>query len=364
MSGVLEAIDAAGSASGRLRVHLFFRNVQGLWACTDPKCSAVPTEFRSDERRVGRLYAQPVHQCVCGSRVLELLYCQTCGDLFLGGFRSIDGGQANSIATMLVPDPPGLELVPDQTEIGRTAGSYVVYWPRPTQSVDDEEWDRAPYSFQFRKGILDPKSGRLTSGVFEHTGWSFHVSPQPARAGGATLDVSRVPAFPIKCPNCGDNWERDRRRPVEDAKRTQSPIRAMRTGFEKISQVLTDALLRGVGEPHKLVVFSDSRQDAAKLSAGLEKRHYQDLVRQLLAQAFDEYGRSDIDAYERVESGSKDHEDVTAWRRFSERYPTEALLLSAVIRGLATPEQALQADEIESSFCPRSGSARAYGGSR
>ena len=46
----------------------------------------------------------------------------------------------------------------------------------------------------------------------------------------------------------------------------------MRTGFEKVTQVLGDALLRGIADDareRKLVAFTDSRQDAAKLSAGL-----------------------------------------------------------------------------------------------
>ncbi len=35
------------------------------------------------------------------------------------------------------------------------------------------------------------------------------------------------------------------------------------------------------------MLFSDSRQDAAKLSAGFEKRHYQDVVRQLILEALE-----------------------------------------------------------------------------
>lgn len=57
----------------------------------------------------------------------------------------------------------------------------------------------------------------------------------------------------------------------------------MRTGFEKINQVLTTELANDLGDAErKLIVFTDSRQDAAKLSAGLGLRHYQDLLRQLL----------------------------------------------------------------------------------
>jgi hypothetical protein len=61
-----------------------------------------------------------------------------------------------------------------------------------------------------------------------------------------------------------------------------------------MAQVLSDVLLREVGHQNpsgrKLVVFSDSRQDAAKLSAGMRFAHYRDSVRQALASALDHQG--------------------------------------------------------------------------
>src|SRR5262249_9013349 len=59
-----------------------------------------------------------------------------------------------------------------------------------------------------------------------------------------------------------------------------------RTGFQKIAQVLSDSLLRFIGSGHgagadsrKLVLFSDSRQDAAKLAAGMNMAHFLDALR-------------------------------------------------------------------------------------
>jgi hypothetical protein len=49
----------------------------------------------------------------------------------------------------------------------------------------------------------------------------------------------------------------------------------------------------------KLVIFSDSRQDAAKLAAGMEYDHYRDMVRMLLIQSFQDYG-NDLVAFLRV----------------------------------------------------------------
>jgi rubrerythrin len=93
----------------------------------------------------------------------------------------------------------------------------------------------------------------------------------------------------VICPSCGDDSERYRfgirAREVEDRQRTRSSIRSMGMGFEKANQVVGDELLRHMGDRRKLVLFSDSRLDAAKLSAGLEVSHYRDLVRQLLVSA-------------------------------------------------------------------------------
>ena len=38
----------------------------------------------NDPRPVGRLYSEPTTRCACGARVLELLYCQNCGDVHAG----------------------------------------------------------------------------------------------------------------------------------------------------------------------------------------------------------------------------------------------------------------------------------------
>ena len=329
LRGLLRAVGAAPPGQGpRVRTHLFFRNIQGMWACSDPNCPHVPAPGRSANRLVGKLYSQPQYVCTCGARVLELLYCQTCGDLFLGGYRSPDQLTGGSLSAYLVPDVPHLEGLPDLVDTGRNAGNYMIYWPRRDNPLD-QKWDRQPYSFSYVKAIFDPRTGRLLKREAGHTGWTFQVTGP---------EIGKVPAFPIVCPHCDDDWEITYPpRPVEDSGRTRSPIRTMRTGFEKISQVLADALLRNIGDPKKLVLFSDSRSDAAKLSAGFEKRHYQDVVRQLLWRAMQDSAADDLDAFEAVESGRDPSPiAVEGWDRFSARYPQDAQLIRRVIRGVAT----------------------------
>jgi Lhr-like helicase len=276
----------------RLRAHLFFRNLPGLWACADPACSEVPQPQADDQsgqpRTIGRLYSQPRYRCGCGSRVLELLYCQTCGDVFLGGYRA--PAPAATTSQFLVSTLTDLESMPDRAQLARNAANYTVYWPSLAGPVASSwQRDNGHYGFAFRRARLHPPSGELEVGDPAATGWAFSVtSTRPE-------DLARVPPFPIKCPQCGDDWEMFRSsRRVEDPSRTRSPIRTMGTGFEKSNQVLSDTLLRGLGEGRRIVVFSDSRQDAARISAGLDKSHYQDLVRQFVVSALEEPAGPDI----------------------------------------------------------------------
>ena len=116
----------------------------------------------------------------------------------------------------------------------------------------------------------------------------YHV---PAMHGPNPPNDDRArQAYPAICPRCDE----DRR-----GRRLDTPIRVMRTGFQKIAQVLSDALLRQMPQTaqhsnRKLVVFSDSRQDAAKLSAGMRFAHYRDALRQSLAQAIQTAGRGTL----------------------------------------------------------------------
>src|SRR5260370_9797701 len=103
------------------------------------------------------------------------------------------------------------------------------------------------------------------------------LDPRPQ---GLAPSAGRV--YPARCPRCDTNWAR---------RDIGSPIRTQRTGFQKLAQVLSDVLLREVGSENpsgrKLVGFSDSRQDAAKLSARMRFAHYRESVRHTLASASD-----------------------------------------------------------------------------
>jgi Lhr-like helicase len=328
-----------------IRAHYFFRNVQGVWACTDPDCPEVAEERRSDHRRVGKLYLQPKIRCGCGARVLELLYCQTCGELFLGGYRSSDPDGAGNTSWFLVSDVPELEQLPDAVIGDRTTSRYALYWPQKDLRPKRTRWtrERGAFTFRFCRAHFDHRLGRLTATELDPTGWIFHVQSPPDRD---------PPALPIHCPHCDDKWEWGvQHRRADDPGRAKSPIRFMRTGFEKVTQVLGDSLLRQIAdEPaqRKLVAFTDSRQDAAKLAAGLEKRHYEDTARQLLVTATSagDEEKSDLACFEAWVRGERGDEYRDGYMRFAERYGADAEAIRADVEGYASSEQRTRADVI------------------
>jgi Lhr-like helicase len=302
LRGVLAALRRTTDPKApRLRGHLFFRNIPGVWACSDPECpdAARPEEA---ERTVGKLYSRPTPRCSCHARVLELLYCQNCGDAFLGGYApksAFENAERGGFEAGLLADLPDLDALPDAGSLGPNAANYIVYWPRKDEpAVNELAWNSSSdkgvlsASFEFKRSRYDPRTGILRNHR-DHTGWSFHVTVPRSKKGKSRLRAEQLPAAPTQCPRCGDDWETPRlgreHLSLTDSRRLRTPVRSMRTGFEKVNQVLTTGILSLLPN-RQAVVFSDSRQDAAKLSAGLGLRHYQDLLRLMLAEEVDGQG--------------------------------------------------------------------------
>ena len=278
--GLLTALSHARNNSDLaplpMRVHLMFRNLQGLWVCTDPGCVQAPQ--RSTQCPTGDLHYVPTLTCQCGGRVLELLYCEACGEVLFGGYRR-DAGNPNE--WYLSPDHPDLEAAPDLASFDRDYERYAVFWPATgSLTPASVQWTQDGVRRAWRTAHLDPVDGRVALGGASQdarSGYLYYV-PSVHGQNPPSAGVARE-AYPARCPRCDADW----------ARRTviSSPIRTQRTGFQKIAQVLSDGLLRDLSQPplstdRKLVVFSDSRQDAAKLSAGMRFSHYRDALRQAL----------------------------------------------------------------------------------
>src|SRR5262249_44049056 len=70
----------------RFRLHWMARTVDGIWSSLE---SSSAGNVADKWRTVGRLYNDAGHlHDESGTRILETLYCDACGTLYLAGYRS------------------------------------------------------------------------------------------------------------------------------------------------------------------------------------------------------------------------------------------------------------------------------------
>lgn len=270
MRGLLLALalgkDKEGASLQQIRGHLFFRNLQKLWVCCNPKCDDPRVEKLNtgETRPIGVIHTAHRLSCLCGAKVLDLIVCQICGEVFLGGFRAICDG-----VTILTADQPALEDIPDTNFGEKEYKDYGIFWPSVSEPQDkDFTFDKVSYKWEERH--LNIYTGEVLKGrsscAEELQGW-FYIC----------REKDNGKAFPPKCPNCDADFRRRRL--------FKTPLRPHRPGFQRVSQVLAGSLVREIPikekekPARKLVIFTDSRQDAAKLGAGMELDHYRDMVR-------------------------------------------------------------------------------------
>ena len=346
--GLVRAFSAAKDVS--VRGHYFFRNVPGLWACCDPECPEVDGDFRFEGRSVGRLFDRPRLRCGCGARVLDLMYCQNCGDVFLGGFKINDPDDPASSSWYLVPDQPDLDSLPDASQLRKDLANYACYWPSSVEPLETT-WvaenkgmatadQPSRYTFKFETADLRPRLGNISIVEDGGSGWIF--TGKPDREVG-----DPPPAQPTRCPRCGDDWERwAGQRPVNDPQRSSSPIRWLGTGHARVAQVLSDSLIKRLpSDRRKLVAFSDSRAASAKLAANLEVTHYGHLVRQLaISEATDPGASEDLPVVRAFLAGDQSSEGRAALERMQRSHPSEMGTVLAAYTPFASAEDKVKAE--------------------
>jgi DEAD/DEAH box helicase domain-containing protein len=265
------------------RFHWFFKNLEGLWASISPKdLDEEYTPPEGEMRPVGNLFPS---QQVCTKtnfRVLELLYCEQCGSVFLGGekYELPTGGWE------LLPVDPMIENAPDKpvTPLSqeKSHNEYGIFWPNMSQEIDrssnswsiqikqnERSWRNSGETGNWIPVNLNYTSGKVSHGFDEEqnseNGYFYVVT-------GINASIRR--AFPERCPACGENYGR-RMKP--------SPIRTFRTGFTRVSQTMAKEMFYQLPakdlDERKLVIFSDSREDAARLANDMERYHYSEMVR-------------------------------------------------------------------------------------
>ena len=282
-----------------LRAHLFFRNVSGIWGCSDPECPHVKEQYQFDGRSIGTMYKRPRSVCSCGMKVLEVLVCENCGEIFLGGYKYTVNNH-----TFLSSEKP----------VNGDESGYCILWKGDATLEDG--WKRVSYNPGTGEYYMD-MDGKYS--LFEQSSDS-------------------ETKFPHKCPQCEVAYY------VKD-KNSVTPIRYHGTGLQKVNQILADSLIRSMKKEKekntKVVLFSDSRQSAAKLSAGIELDHFRDVLRWAILHALN--GKNEVAAFLKHMHEKKDWEKPEGQRLSmlanDYTYGKVVQIIMADHMGFATEEQ-------------------------
>ncbi len=298
------------------RQHIFIRSIEGLFAT--PVIREDKVEFDGITVERGTTYVKDEEKNV-HRRVLELIYCECCGEEFVGGRRG-EASQNVGIEVELLPSSQELENLPELGgEVNYEELSYedfAIFWPSQREPKRSEHPGE-----RWREAFLDTRNG-----VVKSAGGFRHDSDQIAGRiyclpGRGTAPELRRPgsAGPRCCPACGADYY------SRALQFRSSPLRNFRTGFAKSSQLVATEifeLLHASPDVAKAVLFSDSRQEASRAALDIERRHHQDSRRQILLEALHAQQEQPKESVSELEAQRRNAAEDNNWdavRDLSER---------------------------------------------
>jgi hypothetical protein len=258
--------DASVTANvrGKTRMHVFVRNLDGIRRAMSTLNGKLQEPILYDATR-----------SLCSrtnALTLDAYYCQECGELYYFGFK-------NSAAGDLYVNND------DSLEPNVRAPGMLIHIPREDVTYDHSSWEA-----RFLNGF----TGKLAVGAEAHCVSSF-VHEVGFDAASRRYDL------PSTCVHCGADWS------TKPKTFVRSPIRSMGTGYNKFSQIIIEQIVGSLRAASsnpmnaKIVLFSDSRRDAAVISADLELSHYLDTVRSLTEKHLDKAASIDEDLRDFIE---------------------------------------------------------------
>lgn len=297
----------------RLRFHYFFKNIDGLWGTI---------EYFGDFLPVGTLF--PTAKIINNDnnqRVLELLYCETCGTVFYGGKR-LRYKEGENDCLELVSNSPNVDGLPEQSSQvlveNRKYNEFGVFWA--TKHVKDLNNDLIENDVKLKHPVLgtDLDSLWIETYINKYSGEiknAYDISPSDDWVPGyfyivneleQDLELARkTQALPTHCPHCATERFKSPKR--------KTPLRGFRTGFSKTTQIFAKELfyqLPNTKEGQKLVSFSDSREDAAGVANGIERNQYEDVLRDILLEIGDTYNINYDKEYDELKKKILDDNDT------------------------------------------------------
>ena len=249
------------------RIHNFFRGLPGLWVCMDPDCSEAGE--RGEDGICGKMYGQPREHCKCGARVLELYTCRNCGTAYARAYTD------DPLAPSALWAEPGqrLRMMNGNTE-PLLAIDLLLEEPPDGGAAEIADYD-------LETGRLNPMMpGQRMRSVFIRDG---RVSSSLDEDEEAPSGIESCAQF-VRCAVCKKTARFGRSSVQDHQTKGDQPFQALVSRQVQIQppapvEASRFAPLQG----RKVLMFSDSRQVAARLAPNLQLYSDRDSLRPLIA---------------------------------------------------------------------------------
>ena len=251
------------------RIHNFFRGLPGLWVCMDPDCS----ELHGDQRGgiCGRMYSQPMEECGCGARVLELFTCRNCGTAYARAYTD-DVDTPSSLWS-----EAGEQFRMASGETDQLLALDLLLEQRAHDDIAE------PADYDLETGQLNPEVvGPRMRTVYLRQDRLAGVTDGEGENGGFETRGQFKP-----CAVCHGTAGFGRSSVQDHQTKGDQPFQALLSRQIQIQppqpqEATPFAPLRG----RKVLAFSDSRQVAARLAPNLQMYSERDSLRPLIISGF------------------------------------------------------------------------------
>ena len=259
----------AGSVIFPARMHMLFKGIQGVFICTNPRCSH---HHEDNGLAIGEVFLDDqYYSCPhCGSVVYEVYNDRRCGALFYHGYILSD--EIKTGKPVYLWRQPGQMLINDLKEI-------LLYIPS-----DNFQYKKSKGMASIHPCYLDTRSGFIS---FDD---SWYGRPQVQRLFYSDFTAKGRPdVLTFKnCPKCEHQLSSLQFTSFR-TRGNQSFYNLIKTQFSMQPSVPgKEDVLRYPNHGRKVLLFSDSRQRAAKLARDMADASDIEAFRQLFALAVQE----------------------------------------------------------------------------